>query len=333
MQFLLGGPKMKPNKMPIEKLFPNLKSIFNMKKKLILILLLFSFKAVTAQTTEFTSGLLNLTKQINEAITDTTIIKIAVWDFTDLEGKVNTLGKYISEESTINFVNVGKRYDIMNRNHLAQILKEHKLNSEGLIDNNTAKELGKLAAVDAIVTGTVTVLNDKIKVTMQVLNTETARTIAAGKVECSMNEDIKILLGMTSYDNSGQKIATNPELVPGANEIYNDDKLVSADCSTRKTGDYCFYNATKFNMTIYFKNDGGSLQTINSQGIVKAGETKCFYSQLARRYIFVIHYNPADPAFESWRTDYQNEPCGGCKVFKEGAFFVEQCKSKTYTIK
>ena len=98
-----------------------------MKKKLILILLLFSFKAVTAQTTEFTSGLLNLTKQINEAITDTTIIKIAVWDFTDLEGKVNTLGKYISEESTINFVNVGKRYDIMNRNHLAQILKEHKL--------------------------------------------------------------------------------------------------------------------------------------------------------------------------------------------------------------
>lgn len=304
-----------------------------MKFRLILLLLILGNKVSFSQAaTDFNSGLLNLTKQVAAGILDTTIVKLAVWDFTDLTGATTTLGKFISEETQINFLNTGRNFEIMDRNHLAEILKEHKLNADGFIDEKTAKELGKLQAVDAIVTGTVTVLNDKIKISMKVLNTETASTIAGRSAEFAMNDDIKMLLGLTGYDNSGQTVDTDNKLVPGANEVYNDDKLVNSNCLSSKSGDYCFYNSTKYNLYINMEGDGGRASQGGSQsGIVKSGETKCFYSKYTGRYIFNIIYNPSIPNFEAWGA-YKGE-CKGCKVYKEGAFFVEECKSKTYTIK
>lgn len=300
-----------------------------MVKRLLFILLLFGFKANFAQTTnDFSSSLLTLAKQVASSIQDTTIVKLAVWDFTDLNGATTQLGKYISEETQINFLNTGKNYEIMDRNHLNEILKEHKLNTDGFIDEKTAKELGKLQAVDAIVTGTVTVLDGKIKVSMKILNTETASTIAGKSAEFLMNEDIKLLLGMTSYDNSGQKVNSDPKLTPGANEVYNDDKMVTKDCQTRNVGDYCFYNTTKFNMYIVFRKDSNNEYTYTE--VVKAGESACFYSVEPSRYIYTLRYNPTDPNADNKSTI---SGTSNSKEYKQGSVFVELCKSKTFTIK
>lgn len=301
-----------------------------MQTRLLFILLILVSKLGLSQTaTEFNSGLMNLTKQVASGIHDTSIVKLAVWDFTDLNGATTTIGKFISEETQINFLNTGKNFEIMDRNHLAEILKVHKLNADGFIDEKTAKELGKLQAVDAIVTGTVTVLNEKIKVTMKVLNTETASTIAGWSAEFLMNEDIKMLLGLTTYDNSGQKINTDNKLVPGANEVYNDQSLVSENCAIGKDGDYCFYNSTKYNVYIYFNSDGGQ---DHEKYMIKAGGTKCFYSLNAGRFFYKIYYNPTNPKGES-TDDLVSTATGGGKIYDEGAVFVELCKIKTFTIK
>jgi len=303
-----------------------------MKTQLLTLFIVLNVTVANSQTVALNTGLQSLAKQVASSINDSTIVKVAVWDFTDLSGAITTLGKYISEETTINLVNVGMGYDVMNRNHLAQIMQEHKLKSDGLIDNATAKQLGKLAAVDAIVIGSVTVLNEKIEITMQVLETETAKTIAAGKVSCIMDADVKLLLGMTTYDNSGQKTAKDPNLTAGVNEVYNDDKLMPKDCNTRKIGDYCFYNTTKYNLLLYISGDGVYYE---SKNFVNTGESVCFYSIPVGRFTYKIIYVPSNPGFSEWPT--RGMPSTGAdssyKLYKQGAFISEQCKSKTFTVK
>ena len=313
-----------PNPIPLNDYKNESHKPLIMKKiTLVLFLVLLNVTLLLAQVpTDFNSGLMSLSKTATSNIKDTNIVKIAVWDFTDLNGSITTLGKYISEEVSINLVNVGKSFQVMNRNHLAQILKEHNLNSNGFIDQNTTKELGKLQAVDAIITGTVTVLNEKIKVTMQVLNTETALTIAASMVEIAMNDDIKILLGLSSYDNSGS-IVNSSTIKPGENEVYNDDKLVNPKCESTHTGDICFYNATnEYVLVVLYQ---GTLGGQPSKEIAP-GETKCFYDQSAARKVFKIYSSSTKkPQLSQYEQD--------SNLYKEGAILIEKCKSKTYTIK
>ena len=130
-------------------------------KKLIFILFIGSTIILNAQTS-FDAGLSKLVTEIGLKISEKNDTMLAVWDFSTVDGEINNLGKYVAENVSVKLSNTGKEFYLMDRNHLTTILKEHKLNSEGLIDQNTAKELGRLTAVDAIVTGTITILNENL---------------------------------------------------------------------------------------------------------------------------------------------------------------------------
>ena len=286
-----------------------------------------------APATDFSTGLLNLSEKVSKNISDTLgIKKVAVWDFTDVNGATSTLGKYISEKISVNLVNVGKGFQIMNRNHLSQILKEHKLNSDGFIDEKTAKELGKMQAVDAIFTGSVIIFNDKIEVTLQVLETETATIIAAGSATFPMNNDIKSLLGMeTTNSNGGTDVNKGYNAPLNSNEVYNNSSTVSTECSKNETGDYCFINKTSYNMEITISWNSGKLSdgTLYKSGykniIIKSGETQCFYNLHNGEIEYTIEYDKDNPKATS-AGEIHNE-------YAKGFVMVDKCKSKSYIIK
>lgn len=56
---------------------------------------------------------------------------IAVVDFTDLQGNVTELGRFLAEEFSAALVNTGKGFEVIDRVHLKSILKEHKLSPTG----------------------------------------------------------------------------------------------------------------------------------------------------------------------------------------------------------
>jgi len=120
---------------------------------------------------------------------------IAVVDFTDLQGNVTELGRFLAEEFSAALVNAGKGFVVVDRIHLKSILKEHKLSASGIIDPTTARKLGKIAGVDAIVTGTITPFGERVRLSAKVLETDSAKVICASRGNIPKTDAIEELLG------------------------------------------------------------------------------------------------------------------------------------------
>lgn len=133
---------------------------------------------------------------------------IAVADFTDLQGATTELGRFLAEEVSSAIVANHPAFSIADRRNLRRILSEHGLNyQEGLIDQSTAKELGKLAGVDAILVGTLTPLEESVRVSIQAISTETAMVVGAARGDVAQSPAIQTL---QSRSVSGEASAAAP---------------------------------------------------------------------------------------------------------------------------
>ena len=143
---------------------------------------------------------------------------VAVVDFTDLEGNVTQLDRFIAEEFSVALASSGKGFRVIDRTHLKSIIKENKLSATGLIDPATARKLGKIAGVDALVTGTLTPFGDNVRVTIKVLDSDTADIIDAAKGNFAKTQAIEELLAKGIDQNNisspvGRKMPANGSAV------------------------------------------------------------------------------------------------------------------------
>jgi TolB-like protein len=120
---------------------------------------------------------------------------IAVVDFTDLQGNVTELGRFFAEEFSGTLASSGKGFKIIDRTHLKTLLAKHKLSTTGIIDPQTARKLGQIAGVDSLITGTITPFGDTIRLSVKVLETNTAMVIGAASGDIAKTKAIEELLG------------------------------------------------------------------------------------------------------------------------------------------
>lgn len=118
---------------------------------------------------------------------------VAVVDFTDLQMNVTELGRYLAEDFQGALVNAAKGFRVIDRTHLKAILQENKLASTGIIDPATARQLGKIAGVDSLVTGSITVLGDSVRLSLKVLDVSTAEVLAMSSVDVPKTAAISVL--------------------------------------------------------------------------------------------------------------------------------------------
>ena len=156
--------------------------------------------------------------------------KVAVVDFTDLQGNVTQLGRFIAEELSIALAGDAKDFEVIDRSSIRVILQEHKLASEGVIDPATAQKLGQIAGVDTLVTGTITPLGDSVHVGLKALDTETAKVLAGFTVEIPRTKAINDLLGNLA-DNTAQHL-TEKQVMPGQQQ--------PTETATAEIGDFLF---------------------------------------------------------------------------------------------
>ncbi len=169
----------------------------------------------------------SISSSISDSIAKSGKKRIAVVDFTDLQGNVTELGRFLAEELSIDLTNTARGFVIIDRTHLKTLLKEHKLSISGLVDPATAKKLGQIAGVDAIVTGSVTPLGKSVKVSCKVIATDTAMVIGASKGEIARTRGIDELLDKEiTTDATGQigtpKSESKPKLVAKPGVFQND---------------------------------------------------------------------------------------------------------------
>lgn len=119
---------------------------------------------------------------------------IAVVDFTDLQGTVTELGRFLAEELSVALALEAKDFEVIDRTHLKTLLQEHRLSTTGLIDPQTARKLGQIAGVEALATGSITPFGDSVRLSLKVLDTATARMLGAATAEIPRTKAIEELL-------------------------------------------------------------------------------------------------------------------------------------------
>lgn len=170
--------------------------MFKFKKLIILFLtlnLLF-FTRFSYPQEDLDIAIGKLADKISQHMAEKKKTKIAVIPFQDLKtDMVTTLGKYIAEELTTALFNSGK-FNIIERNLLNKVLDELKLSQTGAVDPSSAKELGKITGVDAVVTGTIQDLINRVAVNCRLIETETGNIFAAASEKIMKDESISKLM-------------------------------------------------------------------------------------------------------------------------------------------
>jgi TolB-like protein len=141
---------------------------------------------------------------------------IAVADFTDLQGNVTELGRFLAEEFSVALAGAGTQFEVVDRIHLKSIIMEHKLSATGMIDPKTARKLGKIAGVQALITGTVTPFGDNVRITVKILDTETAKIIGASTANIAKTKAIEELLARGIETRSPYQQPSSSQYIPPA---------------------------------------------------------------------------------------------------------------------
>lgn len=109
---------------------------------------------------------------------------VAVHDFTDLRGEVSELGRFLAEELSSALVATspeartgGPR--VVDRLRLGRVLDEMALQGTGLIDPDELREVGRIAGVDALVTGRITPFSDTLRLRIRVLDSRSGEELLA----------------------------------------------------------------------------------------------------------------------------------------------------------
>jgi TolB-like protein len=146
-----------------------------------------------------------MSNYLSDEISKTDKKIVAVVDFTDLQGNVTELGRFFAQEISTSIAMGGKEFEVVDRTHLNSILMEHKLAEKGIIDPETARQLGKIAGVEILVTGTITPLGDNVRLNAMVLDIETAKIIAGTKQSIPMTGTLANLSGAEIKTASSSK--------------------------------------------------------------------------------------------------------------------------------
>jgi len=142
-----------------------------------------------------TPAVLTTTPTIEQAVNSSTSRRmITVVEFS-VRGDLNEqAGAIVADMMMSAIANTG-RFTLKDRLPLsasAKIAKTQELGSAGLLDPNTAAELGQTYKVDAVVTGGVYKLGDLITVTARLIDTKTASLLRSGQIQGKDIDSIQI---------------------------------------------------------------------------------------------------------------------------------------------
>jgi TolB-like protein len=121
--------------------------------------------------------------------------KIAVLDFQTQGEEFSTedMGKIVAEWLITGLVETG-RFDVIERRLLEKVLQEQKLGMTGLIDPESAAQLGKVLGVKTIVSGTILKLGRNQEINARLINVDTGSIVTAEKVQASSSAKLNELV-------------------------------------------------------------------------------------------------------------------------------------------
>ena len=117
---------------------------------------------------------------------------IAVFPFEDANARteLTKLGQTLTE-MLITALIQGDQFNVMERVQLEKILKEQSLSQTGVIDAETAIEVGKLSGLEGVVVGSISQLKTSIEADARLIQVETGKALAAASSSVNRVADIR----------------------------------------------------------------------------------------------------------------------------------------------
>lgn len=275
-----------------------------MKCTLLVVLLLIAAPICYSQTLE--QVIRNLSAQIAQKSARKNRTVLALADFTNNAGKSDPLTKYVTEQLE-NTLAQDTLLSIIERKQVKQLLAEHNLQSQGLIDQSTARSAIAFIKADGWMMGEVTSFNDQVKISIKVIDVTTSEIFAAASSSLFSDPAITKLLESTESQN---------------------EPPVKKDCIEKNTGDFCFINngrfATQYNVPVdvtIFLSEGNTIKAT-----IQPGEKECAYNLPCGSYEYYALLQRVGP-------DVRVQYTGRGAYTSTGQIRVERCKSNVVNIR
>ncbi len=152
-----------------------------MKKIIVLFVIIIAAASLaSASGSQDTSSILfeNIKKNIHKLPNK----RLTVADFTDINGNETEEGKLLAEQIITKLTQIDELI-VIERKQLNKILKEQQLSLTGITEEEEYK-LGKILNVDAIVSGTITHLDDSVEIYARMID------VKSGRIYCAANHRI-----------------------------------------------------------------------------------------------------------------------------------------------
>lgn len=178
---------------------------------LYIFLLVFSCHEVFAAS-NLEEGVNQLAGQISKSMQEKQSRKIAIIDFSDLNGRVTALGQFLAEELTTQlFMIAPGKFEVVERRQLLKLQEELALGQKGLIEEKSIKKMGRILGVDAIVTGSMTDLGNTVKINARLIGVESAKVFAVAATDIPKTGMVADLMAMKEVEAQGEsKNETQP---------------------------------------------------------------------------------------------------------------------------
>jgi hypothetical protein len=133
-------------------------------------------------------------------------LRVSVLPFTDIDGKVCPLGKYVSDKIVTGLPR-SEHYALVERSRLDQVMQEMKIETSSMMSDETVASLGNMLGADALIIGTFTDLGASIDVNCRIIQPETGLIIATANVLLARGPAVDKLWAPAA--NPGQKPPPN----------------------------------------------------------------------------------------------------------------------------
>lgn len=147
-----------------------------------------------AQGASLRDGIDQLATELIRNMTTPRILRVAVSDFPDLRGATSDLGRYVAERLTTRLSAATNKFAVTERRRLQQVVSELSLNQGDLVDPRTARRVGEMLGVDALLVGTVSPLGDRVELDSRVVEIETNNVVTQGSVSIIKDQVVDGLL-------------------------------------------------------------------------------------------------------------------------------------------
>ncbi len=229
-----------------------------------------------------------LSKEISDELTGNQKTTVAIAEFVDLDGKVTSFGKFLAEELVTRLYKT-KKLKVIERQRLDKVIAEQNLSLTEVIEASSAKRIGRILGVDAIVTGTISELGNNFRINARIINTETGELLAAAGTTVAKDQEVCSLINcgaksaLTSRvesQSSTPKVQPAPTPLPSprsiSTSIRQDSNFFTFElqkCRLSGTNVICDFIITNndkdrklgFNVSLMFDDFNNEYRSVTSQ--------------------------------------------------------------------